>query len=106
MAFDNETGKKAGKLSKRGADTQLKELRDFYSNLLENNQDNIQNWFDAVAKKDPAKALELILKLSSFIIPKPRTIELKNSIEVDFNPIVINLGTGINPNKENGTDNN
>lgn len=91
MAFDKETGKKAGKMSKRGADTQLKELRSFYSNLLENNQDNIQNWFNEVAKNDPAKALDLILKLSSFIIPKPRTIEFKNSIEEDFAPIVINF---------------
>jgi len=37
---------------------QSKEIRKFYSNLIENNQDNIQIWFDAVAKNDPAKALE------------------------------------------------
>ncbi len=89
MAFDTETGKQAGKLSKRGADTQLKELRGFYSNILENNQDKIQNLFDEVAKKDPAKALELILKLSSFIIPKPRSIEIKASDNAKINIPVI-----------------
>ena len=63
MAFDTETGKEAGKKSKRGQDTQLKELRECYSEILENNKGNIQEWIDKVAETDPAKALELILKL-------------------------------------------
>lgn len=98
MAFDTETGKEAGKKSKRSADTQLKELRKIYSDILENNKDNIQSWFDKVAKDDTAKALELMLKLSSFIIPKPRSIEIttdeKNN---NFQPVIINLGSGTPP---------
>ena len=79
MAFDTETGKEAGKKSKRGQDTQLKDLRECYSEILENNKGNIQEWIDKVAETDPAKALELILKLGSYVIPKPRTIELKQN---------------------------
>lgn len=76
MAFDKESAKEAGKKSKRGADTQLKELREVYSEILEANTENIQKWFDKVAVDSPAKALELMLKMGSYVIPKPRTIEL------------------------------
>ena len=76
MAFDKETGKQAGKKSKRGTDTQLRELRSIYADLLQSNTDKIQVWFDKVAKDEPVKALDLMLKFSSFIIPKPRSIEV------------------------------
>lgn len=76
MGFDKQTAKEAGKKSKRGADNQLKELREIYNNILEGNIDNIQEWFDRIAKDNPAKALELMLKMGSYIIPKPRAVEL------------------------------
>tara|TARA_R110001632_G_scaffold99335_1_gene206064 strand:- start:563 stop:847 length:285 start_codon:yes stop_codon:yes gene_type:complete len=88
MAFDKDSGKEAGKKSKRGQDTQLKELRECYSDILENNKGNIQNWIDKIAQNDPAKALELIIKLGSYVIPKPRTIELKQTV-IDSEPTQI-----------------
>jgi len=91
MGFNSETAKEAGKKSKRGSDTNLKELRGVYSDILEANTDNIQSWFEKVAEDNPAKALELMLKLSSFIIPKPRSVEVKDSNKNVFTPITISF---------------
>ena len=76
MAFNSESGAIAGSKSKRGADNNLREVREVYLNLLEANTDNIQKWLDEVAQEDPAKALELLLKISSFVIPKPKTVQI------------------------------
>ena len=76
MAFNSESGAIAGSKSKRGADNQLREIREVYFNLLEDNSDNIQKWLNEVAEQDPAKALELLLKISSFVVPKPKTIQI------------------------------
>ncbi len=81
MAFNSETGRQAGKKSKRKSDAQLKEIREKFSDLIKENQVNIQRWLESVAEDDPAKALELILKMSSFVLPKPRSIELSGSID-------------------------
>ena len=42
MAFNSESGAIAGSKSKRGADNNLREVREVYLNLLEANTDNIQ----------------------------------------------------------------
>ena len=81
MAFDKETAKEAGQKSKRGKDTQLKEVRELFLQLLEGNKGKIQEWLDEVAKDNPAKAIELILKISSYVIPKPRPLEIKEQEE-------------------------
>ena len=76
MAFNSETGAIAGSKSKRGTDNNLREVREVYLNLLEANTDNIQRWLNEVAEDDPAKALELLLKISAFVIPKPKTVQI------------------------------
>ena len=43
----------------------------------------MQELFDKVAEKNPQKALELLLKLSEFAIPKLRAIEVNNESEED-----------------------
>jgi hypothetical protein len=101
MGFNSQTGSAAGKKSKRGEDIQLKAIRGKFHSVLEKNQPNIQKWLDEVAKDDPAKALELLLKLSSYVMPKPRTVELEIDISEDYKtkwaqPLnIINLGEGI-----------
>jgi len=100
MGFDKETASLAGKKSKRGQDNNLKEIRETFRNILENNQPNIQNWLEEVAKNDPAKALDLLLKMSSFVVSKPRSVELEVDISKDYKtkwaqPInIIDLGAG------------
>ena len=41
----------------------------------------VQELFDKVAEKNPQKALELLLKLSEFALPKLRAIEVNNESE-------------------------
>ena len=41
----------------------------------------MQELFDKVAEKNPQKALELMLKLSEFALPKLRAIEVNNESE-------------------------
>ena len=81
MGFNKETAKAAGAKSKRGTNEQVKELRGLFLDVLDNNKSNIQYWIDEVAEKDPAKALELLLKFSTFVIPKPKIQELKEDQE-------------------------
>ncbi len=57
-------------------------LREAYSDLLVNNISRVQELFDKVAEKSPQKALELLLKLSEFALPKLRAIEVNNESEV------------------------
>ena len=41
----------------------------------------MQELFDKVAEKNPQKAIELMLKLSEFVLPKLRAIEVNNESE-------------------------
>ena len=77
MAFDKDTGASAGKKSKRGSSKQINEIREVYSELLQNNKDKLQAWFDEVGREDPAKALDLMLKMSAFVLPKYKLVESK-----------------------------
>ena len=79
MAFTKETATEAGKKSKRGQDKQMKEARDVFKEVLSDNKENVQVWLDEVAKDNPGKALELLLKLGSFVIPKPKFVEIQNN---------------------------
>ncbi len=87
MPFNKDTAKEAGRISKRGSDNQLKELREAYSNLLESNSQNIQTWLDRVAKDNPAKALELFIKMGAFVMPKLKSVEVIDNTPKE-NPII------------------
>src|SRR6185437_7371947 len=45
-------------------------VRDVFSAFVEANAAKAQALFDRVASKDPAKALDLLARLSEFVIPK------------------------------------
>lgn len=47
--------------------TQIKEA---YQQLLESNLDNMTIWLGRVADKNPDKAVDLMLRLSEYILPK------------------------------------
>lgn len=49
-----------------------KEVRQLFENLLSANIDNLQILLDKVAEENPTKAIELILKMSEFVLPKPK----------------------------------
>lgn len=58
-------GRKPGSVNKVNAD-----IRKAYELLLNKSIPKLNGWLNAVAKTDPAKALELHCKMSEYVIPK------------------------------------
>ena len=87
----NNTGIKYGGRQKGTA-----RLREAFTDLLEGNMGRLQELLDKVAEKNPQKALELMLKLSEFVLPKLRAIEVNNESEealhTSFNINIIDTG--------------
>jgi uncharacterized protein YjgD (DUF1641 family) len=73
----NTTGQKYGGRKKGTPNKTTKDIRQVYSKLLEDNQDQLQDLFDKVAEKNPQKALELLIKVSEFVIPKLRAVDIQ-----------------------------
>ena len=61
----NPNGRKKGVPNKQTA-----EIREAYQRLTEANLENMTHWLQSIAADDPAKAMDMMLKLSEFIIPK------------------------------------
>ena len=72
MGFTKETARKGGKASKRGKAKTTIEIRNTFTSILSDNETNIQKWLNKTAEQDPARALDLIIKLASFVISKPK----------------------------------
>lgn len=53
------------------------EVREAFRHLVEDNADNMQAWLAAVAKDDPAKALDLMAKLAEYVVPRLSRSELR-----------------------------
>ena len=68
----NNTGIKYGGRQKGTANKATTRLREAFTGLLEGNIGRLQELLDKVAEKNPQKALELLLKLSEFVLPKLR----------------------------------
>ena len=83
MKFNKETARVGGKTSKRGLSKTNQELRDIFQNVIEANEKNIGIWLQATAKESPTKALELLLKISSFIMSKPKAISVNLESDKD-----------------------
>ena len=77
----NKTGMKYGGRIKGTANKATARLREAFTDLLEGNMGRLQELLDKVAEKTPQKALELMLKLSEFVLPKLRAIEVNNELE-------------------------
>lgn len=84
-------GRKPGSKNKT-----TEELRSIFSDLLENNIDTIQKDLDSL---EPEERLKILLSLSKFVIPQLKATEI--STANDTPPIIINLGSGINPETHN-----
>jgi len=72
-----------GSTGGRPAGSKNKETRDIkrcYRELLEHNVDNLDKWIAEVAEKKPEKALELIIRLTDFIVPRMKNLQI-NSLE-------------------------
>jgi hypothetical protein len=61
----NPSGKPVGTCNKT-----TKQIREAYQSFVEGKLDKVEGWFDDVAAKDPAQALDLMLKFSEYFVPK------------------------------------
>lgn len=52
------------------------EIKEAYQNLLEGNLENMNRWLTRLATEDEGKALDFMLKLSEYILPKLARQEL------------------------------
>lgn len=88
----NRAGKKPGTQNKT-----TRKVREAYQNLVEMNLDNMSIWISQVAGDDPKAALELMIKLSEYIIPKLARTELSgNNGEDLFKNISFKFGPDVN----------
>ena len=88
----NPAGRKKGTLNKN-----TKQIREAYQKLTEDNLDNMNRWLMQTAQEDPAKALDLMLKLSEYIIPKLARQEIVGNEGEDlFKNIKFSFGPDIN----------
>ena len=65
-----------------------KEIRETFKNLLESNLEQIQNDLNELEPKD---RIMFLLKLSSFVIPTLRSIEVNEMNVKDIEPIIIQI---------------
>jgi len=55
----------------KGAEGKVKKaVREAFQELIENNTENLSRWLSETAKSDPKAAIEIIIKLAEFVIPK------------------------------------
>lgn len=75
---------------------QTSAIRTAYQNLVEMNLENMSAWIGQVAQEDPSKAMDLMIKLSEYVIPKLARTEvtgangddLFKSLTFEFGPPV------------------
>lgn len=88
----NPNGRKKGVPNKQTA-----EIREAYQRLTEANLENMTHWLQSIAADDPAKAMDMMLKLSEFIIPKLARQELTGTDGEDlFKNVNFQFGPDIN----------
>lgn len=88
-----EKGNSLGGRTKGVPNSTTKEIKEAYQMLVENNLDNMSKWLADVAGDDPKQALELMLKLSEYMIPKLARQEIVGNEGEDlFKNITLKFG--------------
>jgi nitrogen regulatory protein PII-like uncharacterized protein len=80
----NPKGKKPGTQNKN-----TKDIKEAYRLLIESNLDNLTKWVEAIAEKDPEKAIKILSDLSEYVIPKLARKEFEGEIKQDITTRVI-----------------
>lgn len=92
----NPNGRPKGALNKNN-----REIRESYQRLVELNLENMTLWLQSIAQDDPHKAMDTMLKLSEFIIPKLARTEMTGADGDDlFKNIKFEFGPDINSTTE------
>ena len=86
------TGFKTGGRSKGTPNKVASDIREKFNLLIEGQLDNLDGWINEVAKNDPKAALDTIIKLAEFVIPKLSRIqtnqepqEVKQFVVLEYN---------------------
>lgn len=70
----------AGKGRKAGVKNRVtQEVREAFRLLVEGNVDRMQGWIDRVAKKHPERALQLLIDVAEFVVPKLSRTEVRGT---------------------------
>jgi len=98
MFKPGESGNPAGR-PKGTLNRNTKQIREAYQKLTEDNLDNMNLWLSQIASEDPAKAMDVMIRLSEYIIPKLARTELTGNEGEDlFKNIKFEFGPDINDN--------
>lgn len=57
-----------------------RDIKAAYKQLIEKNLDNMTKWLNEIAIKDPARAMNIIIELSEYIVPKLARSEIEQKI--------------------------
>ena len=72
-------------------------IREAYQNLVEMNLENMSEWVAQIAADDPNKAMDTMIKLSEYIIPKLARQELTGNDGEDlFKNVKFEFGPDVN----------
>ena len=100
MGFKEGQEKKGGR-AKGTPNKTTAEIRDAYQKLVEDNLTNMTEWLVQVAADNPERAMDLMLKLSEYMIPKLARQEVTGADGKDlFKNIKFEFGTPINERDE------
>lgn len=88
------TGIKTGGRTAGTVNKTTVEIREHYQKLV---SDNLEQLDSDLKSLEPLQRLKVIIELSKFIVPTLKATELTAGAENGFNPIIINLGTGMRP---------
>lgn len=77
----NTTGKKFGGRKKGTPNKLTTDIREAYKQILVNNLSNIDRWLNETAKKSPDKALQLMIRISEFVVPKLQNTTLTSEFD-------------------------
>ena len=73
------------------------EIREQFANILENKLPEMQEWLERVAETDPAKAMDLAMKLSERFVPQLSRQEVTGKDGEDlFKNVTFKFGDDIN----------
>lgn len=88
----NRSGRPTGTKNK-----QTSAIRTAYQNLVELNLNNMSLWIGQVAAENPEKAMDLMIKLSEYVIPKLARTEVTGKDGEDiFKNVTFEFGTPVN----------
>ena len=65
------------------------ETKDAFKKLVESNHENMTIWLEKIAMTDPYKAMQLMIQLSEYFIPKLARTELSGEVDTKQKQVFI-----------------